>query len=163
VFMVDLDRTLNALDLGDVLQAADHLAFVPSACEGDFLQRLDTVHGMFGVLHTDEGGGVMLRIDPDIRSDLGTGHQGGDDGANHVGLGQAGADGGDPIDHDAQLRQVHALGKIGVLHFGQVADHAVELACYLPAQIVIAAVDLHFDGRRGSGVENLPDHAAALV
>src|SRR5437870_12543895 len=93
--MVYLNRSLAALDAGDVFQQAHGGAARPRSCHGrgagaalrgyrDILQRLDVLDQVLPVLHADEVRVAAFRIDPEIGSNLGAGHERTNDVADDV-------------------------------------------------------------------------------
>ena len=75
---------------------------------------------------------------------------------------KAGEGGPGSVHFDLQLRQVHALGEIGVLDLPDALDAPVQVAGHGLAFGDVAALDLHLDRRHRPGIEDAPDHAAGL-
>src|SRR5205807_618772 len=109
--MIDLDRSILALNGRHVAQTTERRALARRGPgrDRDLFQRLQAVHSVFRILDTDEVWIAALRIDPEVRRDLGAGHQRRDDVAHHVALGQAELRGPYAINTDAQLGQVDPL------------------------------------------------------
>ena len=151
------------VDMVERRQISEDLGIGRGWCaDGHVEQRFDGIHAVLRRLHGDVIADATLRIEPEGGSGLKAGAQGDQQVAGDIALAQADGLREGAVDIQMQRGRVVGLLHVDIDRAGDGANAVGELPRHFVIAELVAAGDLHVDGRGDTEVENLGDDVGRL-